>query len=455
MKRIKWIYGMLFAVLSVLWLLADQPWGRSYTFFQLRAVVVDYTGFIAIGAMSVAMILAIRPVRLEPWIGGLDKSYRLHKWLGITALVAGVVHWLWARGVKWAVGWGWLERPQRGSRPAVDEAIQKTFLENLEGVFREMRHTAEVLGEWTFYAAAVLIVLALIKWFPYRYFFKTHRLIAVAYLVLVFHSVVLIKFSHWTSISPVAWVSLLLMAGGTVGAVLSLTRRIGHQRRALGVVERVEHSANDRVLAVSVRLPKDRWEGHDAGQFAFVSFYDGNDREAHPFTISSAWKGDGLLRFHVKNLGDYTASLPLTLKAGNRAMVEGPYGCFRFESDSPRQIWVAGGIGITPFLAKMEEFVHGGPKGAVDLFYCVRNPEMASVERLGQLAGAAGVTLHLFIDGRDRLLDAEKLCNEIPEWKDASVWFCGPSAFGHALRQGLVSRGFEARHFHQELFEMR
>ncbi|MDR2881852.1 MAG: ferric reductase-like transmembrane domain-containing protein [Azoarcus sp.] len=456
MKRIKCICVTLFAVLTVLWLFAEQPWTQSYNFFQLRAIMVDYTGFIAMGAMSVAMILAIRPVRLEPWLGGLDKSYRLHKWLGVTALVVAVVHWLWSTGVKWAVGWGWLVRPQRGPRPAIDETIQRTFLENLEIHVRGMRKTAEFLGEWTFYVAAVLILLALIKWFPYRYFFKTHRIIAAAYLVLVFHSVYLIKFSHWTSLSPIAWVSLLLMVGGTVGAVLSLTRRIGHQRRALGVVERLEHYAGDGVLEMCVRLPRDRWEGHDAGQFAFVSFYDGNGKEAHPFTISSAWKNDGLLRFHVKNLGDHTSRLPATLKAGDHAMIEGPYGCFRFESDKPQQIWVAGGIGITPFLARMEEFAHCDPsKGAVDLFYSARNPDEAFVERLEQLARAAGVTLHVIADGRDRRLDAETLCAKVPQWKDASLWFCGPSGFGRSLCQGLVSRGFETKHFHQELFEMR
>jgi len=447
MNRIKWVYGALFAVLTALWLFAEQPWTQSHNFFQLRAIMVDYTGFIAMGAMSLGMILAIRPVTLEPWLGGLDKSYRLHKWLGITALAAGTVHWLWATGVKWAVHAGWLERPQRGPRPVIEEPIQRFFM--------DMSHAAESVGEWSFYIAAVLILLALIKWFPYRYFFKTHRIIAVVYLVLVFHAIFLIKFSHWTNPSPIAWVSLLLMAGGAAGAVLSLTRRIGRQRRALGVVETL-HNASDGVLEVGIRLPRDRWEGHDAGQFAFVSFYDGNGREAHPFTISSAWKNDGLLRFRVKSLGDYTARLPATLKVGDRAMVEGPYGCFRFESDQPRQIWVAGGIGITPFLARLEEFIQRTPaKGAVDLFYCVRNPDEGFVENLEQLAGTVGVTLRVVVDGRDRQLDAEQLCAEAPEWKESSLWFCGPSGFGQALRQGLMSRGFEAKNFHQELFEMR
>ena len=37
----------------------------------------------------------------------------------------------------------------------------------------------------------------------------------------------------------------------------------------------------------------------------------------------------------------------------------------------------------------------------------------------------------------------------------ASVWFCGPPAFGRALSRDLVAHGLAERHFHQELFQMR
>jgi ferredoxin-NADP reductase len=43
----------------------------------------------------------------------------------------------------------------------------------------------------------------------------------------------------------------------------------------------------------------------------------------------------------------------------------------------------------------------------------------------------------------------------VPGWKDASVWFCGPTAFGRALRADLLAQGLEPEAFHQELFEMR
>lgn len=49
--------------------------------------------------MSLAMILTVRPVFVERFLGGLDKVYRLHKWLGISALIMSVSHWLIRREV--------------------------------------------------------------------------------------------------------------------------------------------------------------------------------------------------------------------------------------------------------------------------------------------------------------------------------------------------------------------
>jgi predicted ferric reductase len=34
--------------------------------------------------------------------------------------------------------------------------------------------------------------------------------------------------------------------------------------------------------------------------------------------------------------------------------IEGPYGCVNFIDQRPRQIWVGGGIGITPFVARLK-----------------------------------------------------------------------------------------------------
>ena len=159
-------------------------------------MLINYSGIIAIGMMSVAMILAVRPVFFEPFLGGLDKMYRLHKWLGIGALLMASTHWLLTQAPQWLVGLGLMARPARHGAPAPGEGVQQFF--------QSQRGLAEGIGEWAFYATALLIVLALLKRFPYRHFFKTHRLLAVAYLFLVFHSVVLMKFSYWReAVGPV------------------------------------------------------------------------------------------------------------------------------------------------------------------------------------------------------------------------------------------------------------
>ncbi len=123
MRRIKLSYGLLIVILTVLWLVADTTILGEGGFFMWRAALVNYTGIIAMGVMSIGMMLAIRPVRVEPLLGGLDKSYRLHKWLGVTGLVMAILHWLWTQAPKWMVGWGWLTRPVR--KPAAEQTIDR------------------------------------------------------------------------------------------------------------------------------------------------------------------------------------------------------------------------------------------------------------------------------------------------------------------------------------------
>ena len=442
MKSIQFAYAGLLVLLSLLWWIADPLLLRGYEYFAVRSVAINYTGVIGIGVMSAGMILALRPVRVESLFGGLDKIYRLHKWLGVTGLAFSVIHWLLARGTKWAVGWGWLVKPARGPRAALTDPVAMFF--------REQRGLAESMGEWAFYAAVVLIIIALAKRFPYRLFFKTHRLLALAYLTLVLHSVLLMPFSYWSQAMGI--VIALLMAGGSIAAAVSLAGRVGHWRKAVGEIEELLRFPDNRVLKVAIRF-KDRWPGHEAGQFAFVTF--STDEGAHPFTISSGWTGDGRLFFLIKGIGDYTARLPQLLHVGDLVTVEGPYGRFDFASGKHRQIWIGGGIGITPFIARMKALAVEPDGREVVLFYSTAEPDEGFIERLRRDAQAAGVALHVLISARDGRLDVARVCETVPGWAEADVWFCGPAGFGQALREGFVAKGLETGDFHQELFDMR
>jgi len=445
-KRAMW--GML-ALLTVLWLLATPSVFQATSFFALRHSMVQYSGIIAMGAMSVAMILALRPRWPERWFGGLDKMYRLHKWLGIAALVVSAVHWLWSQGPKWAVGWGWLERPVRGEMPVFENPVQALFM--------SLRGTAEGVGEWAFYAAIVLIVLALIKYFPYRLFFKTHRLLAIAYLVLVFHAVVLFDFGYWTSMIGVVMAGLL--ASGTYAALVVLLRRVGAGRQVQGKIVSLQYYPGVHTLEAEIEVSHG-WPGHKPGQFAFKT--SDSSEGAHPYTIASAWNDkERRITFVAKELGDHTSRLREKLQVGQSVKIEGPYGSFDFD-DGPRQIWIGGGIGITPFIAGMKHIAQerqAQPKQqspAIDLFHSTADYDETAIAKLKADAEAANIRLHVLVDARDGFLTGDRIRAEVPEWRDASIWFCGPAGFGEALRKDFAARGLPVEErFHQELFAMR
>ncbi|WP_254899275.1 ferredoxin reductase family protein [Thalassococcus arenae] len=441
------LWGLI-AGLTVLWLLANLPFPDDLTVITLRNLLVQYSGVIGISVMSVALILAVRPVWLEPWLGGLDKSYRLHKWLGIAGLVAAIFHWVASNVPEWAVSLGVLAAPERRAPPAGGATVD---IVTIESVLNGLRGTAEGLGEKAFYVAVLLIALALIRRFPYRLFAKTHLFIAVAYLVLVFHSVVLLDFSAW--MLPLGIATGLLMLAGTVSAVLVLTRQVGKRRKVAGTVEEQHLFKDMNVLETTIRLD-DGWTGHKSGQFAFVTF--DQSEGAHPFTIASAWDAsDPRIMFITKGLGDYTDDMPERVRVGSQAIVEGPYGGFTFEDTAARQIWIGGGIGITPFIARMKHLAKNAGSQTVDLFHTTPRLAPEAREKLTADAKAAGIRLHVMVDDEDGLLTGERLRAAVPDWQSASVWFCGPAAFAKTLRRDLAAHGMACAAFHQELFNMR
>jgi predicted ferric reductase len=324
----------------------------------------------------------------------------------------------------------------------------------IEQAFQSVRGLAEDMGEWAAYAAALLIVLALLKRFPYRLFFKTHRLLAVAYLVFAFHAVVLLKFSYWTT--PLGPLTALLVAGGVWAAIVVLRRRVAADRRVAGSIASLRYYPGVRVLETQIFVPEG-WPGHKPGQFAFA-MSDASEG-AHPYTIASAWDPqDRKITFVVKELGDHTRRLRDKLREGQSVIVEGPYGCFTFDDDRPRQIWIGGGIGITPFIARLEYLAAQGGTGGqtVDLFHSTAEVDEDALDKLRAAAERAGVRLHVLVDARDGRLSGDRIRAAVPDWAQASLWFCGPAGFGQALRADFAAHGLDVRRvFHQELFAMR
>lgn len=182
---------------------------------------------------------------------------------------------------------------------------------------------------------------------------------------------------------------------------------------------------------------------------------------AHPYTIASAWNPSvKTIRVIVKALGEHTRKVFDTVSRGTAVTLEGPYGCFTFDDDAPTQIWIGAGIGITPFVGRLEAIAHADTSDCnakrIMLFHPTAQEDEAALALLRRDAQAAGVALHIIVEAKDGFLTGDHIRASCAEWREASIWFCGPSRFGRALQADFAAKGFDVRRrFHQELFEMR
>jgi len=434
----KTLITLLLGLVGLAWgwdLMQSVPPAGAHPWWIARQELLNLSGFLSIALMSLVMLLATRPAWLESPLGGMDRVYRTHKWAGILAIGFGALHWLIEQSggiLKTLIG--------RSGR------VHK---EPLTGFLEVLRDLAKDMGEWALYAALAMLVLTLWKKFPYRFWRIVHRAMPVLYLMLAFHAALLAPREYW--LQPAGALLAVLLVTGVYGAIRSLLGNIGRGREATGRIIAIEQPAPD-VSTVRCQLERG-WHGHQAGQFAFVTFEAGEG--AHPFTIASASRADNTVTFQIKALGDYTGALAQRLHPGQAVRVEGPYGRFNLERRTPeaRQIWIAGGIGVTPFLAWLESLqAHPEQAPEAELHYCTRDQDGdAFVPRLQTLcATLPGVQLHIHGARQGATLQASALRGV----EKAEIWFCGPSGLADALRAGLRALGARPR-FHQEAFEMR
>lgn len=404
-----------------------------------------YVASCAVICMALGMVLATRPRSVETSFGGLDRMYRLHKQLGVAAMLLYVAHFVTVPG-----------GPEPGAM-AVATATEEggaTVLPAESAVPNEEEEVpVDLFGLMAMIGFSSLIIITLNRKIPYHRWFRTHRLMGVCYSILAIH--VGLAFYDGGSIPlfspPGTVLALFLIVGLGASAYRQVLRpRRGKHRFIVAAVNRLER-ATEVVLK-----PKDGMFPFEPGQFAFVTIDAAGFREAHPFTISSG-ATENELRFTMKVLGDYTRRVRCDLVEGAEAEVEGPYGRFNPLNGSEKQVWVAGGIGITPFLSVLRTMASGHGK-VIRLYYCVRTAaEALFFDELEGLASDLGdVTIARFDSDAGARIDAQAikrdLGGELGNW---SFFLCGPRPMVAAVSEGLRKQRVSARRIHNEEFELR
>jgi predicted ferric reductase len=193
--------------------------------------------------------------------------------------------------------------------------------------------------------------------------------------------------------------------------------------------------------------------GARAGQFFFWRFLTrGFWYTQHPFSISEAPKG-GSFRITVKALGDHTAKFD-QLKVGTRVLAEGPFGVFTSDTRSREKVLlIAGGIGITPVRALLEE-LRGD---VVTVYRALTERDLVLRDEIDELTERNGgrveyvVGDHATPEGQ-RLLTPDHLRELVPDIDERDVYACGPPAMLALIERTLHRMNLHGRHVHIERF---
>ncbi len=221
-------------------------------------------------------------------------------------------------------------------------------------------------------------------------------------------------------------------------------------------VEAVNHPNNSSTEVV-LRARKEPIRKQRAGQFLFVRFpNDKSLNESHPFTISSAPSED-VLRLTIKASGNFTRDLFSNLKAGTEAIIEGAYGMFDYKTGGQKQIWVAGGIGVTPFLSFIRD-MNGELAHDVDFYYTVRHREEAIF--VDEIEDAAKKNPRLKAHIRFSSIDGSLTIDDIVKnaggnIREHHVYMCGPFPMVQAFEKKFLEAGVSAGNIHYEEFNFR
>jgi predicted ferric reductase len=209
-------------------------------------------------------------------------------------------------------------------------------------------------------------------------------------------------------------------------------------------------------IAEIALVPLGRPVAFAPGQFAML-FLEGKDGwHRHPFTITSSPQ-ERVLSFAIKALGDDTSLLREFVKPGMPAVIGGPFGRFSHEKGTGSQLWIAGGIGVTPFLSWLRALDSHPLRGPVDFFYLYSSADIPYAEEIKALADRYDMVHVHFVDSSSEgHLTAERVMATVGESPDTlSVFLCGPAGMVRSFQTGFRHAGVASRHIYREYFDLR
>ncbi|PJI08642.1 MULTISPECIES: ferredoxin reductase family protein [Clostridium] len=419
-------YGNLIIIFSILVTLALWLFVKPTRNISLLSQYSELLASIALVGFALINFISTRSKILDKIFHGIDKSYIYHRYLSISVLVILLIHDLTI---------------------SIGKRIGK-----MGGIKVHYDKVGALMGSLSLYLFVILIITAIVaKKLNYERWKNIHKLMIVAYAFGIYHYYFTSDYAVFSFTGFAAWMNIINLIG-IMSAFYSIFLYEKVAFKYDFTVKNLNFVADGTLEITGATVGRSM--DFKPGQFAFIKTKDNKNKfPSHPFTISEAPK-DGEIQFTIKGLGDHTKDLFKTLKTGDKFSAEGPHGKFDYREGGKNQIWIAGGIGVTPFRSFMQSDV---PEDySIDFFYAFNDDkEGAYTDELEKLAVGNGVKLHLVNSKKQGFLTVDKIGRFIKTKEPLDVYFCGPKPMRDALISQFENSDFVIKEFHYEHFQFK
>lgn len=408
----------------VIWLFISPISDRFSDLNTITTSLGQVLGLVGMVLFSINLILASRFKLLDKYFHGLDKVYLNHSKIGTIAFSMILFHpiFLVIKYITFS-----LKQAALFFVPFVNLPI-------------------------TWGIISIVIMIALISFtfyikLKYNVWKMSHKFMILAFIFALFHTL-----SISSDVSRNNFLRYYILVLALTGLFLSIRQALLNKF----LVRKLNYKVNELIQinkdVIEIKMkPESKTMKFKPGQFAFFSFMSSNvSPESHPFSISSSDKEEDL-KITVKSLGDYTSMLN-NLKVGDDVLVDGPYGEFSFNKiKNKNQIWIAGGIGITPFFSMAKSL---SDEFNINLFYSVKeeNEAVYSSEFKEISNNNTNFKFNLWNAKEKGYITSEQILNLSNGLESKDIFLCGPPMFMESLKNQFLSLGVDIRKIHYENF---
>ncbi|HPE49427.1 MAG TPA: PDR/VanB family oxidoreductase [Hyphomonas sp.] len=211
------------------------------------------------------------------------------------------------------------------------------------------------------------------------------------------------------------------------------------------------------VVEVNDLVKRFRFERSDGGEMptfsggahTVVEMKDGDVTRLNPYSLMSDPRDRGSYTISVRRDEEGRGGslfMHRNVKPGDRMVLSYPVNLFSLDLRARKHLMIAGGIGITPFLAQIKQL--DATNGHFELHYAVRTASLGSYA--DELKAHHSDRVHVYHDDRKEMIDLAALLDGQP--LGTHLYVCGPKGMIDWVCRTAEEHGWPAEAVHYEEF---